>query len=439
MKKLQEGALKTDGTAYTVAEITEHNNFVDLVTSTAKEVTADMISKEDADKAINDAIEKVSSEMKAEYKKLYEVAVKQGTALATLKANNVTPLPSAQTFKASLEASIEANKEKIEAVVKQGGMRRNEAIDLTAKVAVNITEATTIIAGSTENSLTQNTGIISPIRHRMEKYLSAVTTGRIGTKFAMWIEETDEQGDPVFIAEATGKTQISVLYVEKTQPVQKIAVYSKVSTEMLADLPQLTSYIERSMMKRVSIAIETQLYSGTGLTVFLKGATEWATAFSAGNNANLIQFANEIDVINAVANQTELAYGIPNAILVHPDTIQVIKGLKSTAGEPLWKEYQDWSIAGGGTNLVIGGMRVIATPLVTSGDFLGGDMKVLNVLFREDLNIRLTPSGDDPINNLMTLIVESRLVQFVSANDAPCLIKGDFATAIAALTAPVIP
>ena len=83
---------------------------------------------------------------------------------------------------------------------------------------------------------------------------------------------------------------------------------------------------------------------------------------------------------------------------------------------------------------MIGGMRIIPTPVVTSGDFLGGDMSVLNVLFREGINIRMTPSGDDPINNLMTLIVEARLVQFVSANDTPCLVKGDFATAIAALT-----
>jgi hypothetical protein len=34
----------------------------------------------------------------------------------------------------------------------------------------------------------------------------------------------------------------------------------------------------------------------------------------------------------------------------------------------------------------------------------------------------------------MTLIVEARLVQFASANDTGCLVKGDFATAIAALT-----
>jgi HK97 family phage major capsid protein len=251
----------------------------------------------------------------------------------------------------------------------------------------------------------------------------------------MWIEETGDDGvTPVMIGENVAKTQISVLYVEKTQKVEKIAVHSKVTTEMLADLPQLTSYIQNAMLKRVSVVIENQLFSGTGTTPQIKGATQWAAAFSAGSLANTIPSANEIDVIHAVANQVGLAFGTPNAIFVHPDTLNKIFGLKSSTGEPLYKEYMDWSIGGMGRNLVIAGMNVFATPAVTAGSYVGGDMKVLNVLFRENLNIRLTPSGDDPINNLMTLIVEARLVQFASANDISNLIQGDFATAIAALT-----
>jgi HK97 family phage major capsid protein len=249
------------------------------------------------------------------------------------------------------------------------------------------------------------------------------------------MEETDEEGTPIMIAENSTKTQIDVQYLEKTQKVEKIAVYTKVTTEMLADLPQLTSRIETNMMKRVGVAMETALYSGNGTTPNLKGATQWATQFAAGSLASTIPFANEIDVINAIENQVILAYGTTNAILVHPDTIQKIKGIKSTTGTPLWKEYQDWSLGGPVQALRIGGMKVIPTPVVTSGDFLGGDMTVLNVLFREDINIRMTPSGDDPINNTMTLIVEARLVQFAAANDVTCLIKGDFATAIAALRA----
>ena len=383
-------------------------------------------------KALEDALAQLKEQ--ETIKAMAKTLQAQGLAISRIEASKLVPNATPTTFNEALKATFDAQASTLEEVRLQGGLRKGQDLEFEVKAVVNITEELTIIAGATENTLTQNTGVISPIRLRTEKYLQAVTTGTINNRFALWIEETGADGTPVMISEAAAKTQISVLYVEKTQPVQKIAVYSKVSTEMLADLPQLTSFIQNSMLKRVNVAIETQLFSGTGTAPALKGANEWATTFSAGNLANTIAYANEIDVIHAIANQVDLAFGAPNAIFVHPDTLNKIFGLKSTTGEPLYKDYMDWSIGGTGRNLVVAGMNVIATPAVTAGSFIGGDMKVLNVLFRESLNIRLTPSGDDPINNLMTLIVEARLVQFASANDTGCLVKGDFATAIAALT-----
>jgi hypothetical protein len=382
-------------------------------------------------KALEDALAQLKEQ--ETIKTMAKTLQAQGLAISRIEASKLVPNAEPTTFKEALKASLDAQASTLEEVRSQGGLRKGQDLNFEVK-AVNITEDTTIIAGATENTLTQNTGVISPIRQRTEKYLQAVTTGTINNRFALWIEETNEDGTPVMIGEAAPKTQISVLYVEKTQPVQKIAVYSKVSTELLADLPQLTSFIQNSMLKRVNVAIETQLFSGTGVAPYIKGATEWAAPFAAVSLANTIPYANEIDVIHAVANQVDLAFGTPNAIFVHPDTLNKIFGLKSSTGEPLYKDYMDWSIGGMGRNLVVAGMQVIATPAVTAGTFIGGDMKVLNVLFRESLNIRLTPSGDDPINNLMTLIVEARLVQFASRNDLQCLVEGDFATAIAALT-----
>jgi hypothetical protein len=87
----------------------------------------------------------------------------------------------------------------------------------------------------------------------------------------------------------------------------------------------------------------------------------------------------------------------------------------------------------GSGDMVVAGMKVYSTPAVTAGEFIGGDMKALHVLFREQINIQIGLDGNDFTNNLKTMIVESRLVQFASANETPLLIKGDFATAIAAL------
>jgi hypothetical protein len=384
-------------------------------------------------KALEDALAQLKEQ--ETIKAMAKTLQAQGLAISRIEASKLVPNAEPATFGESLKAALEAQSSTLEEVRSQGGLRKGQDLEFEVKAAVVITEAATILAGSTYNSLTQNTGIISAIRRRPEQYLQSVTTGTINTRYAMWIEETGDDGvTPVMIGENVAKTQISVLYVEKTQKVEKIAVHSKVTTEMLADLPQLTSYIQNAMLKRVSVVIENQLFSGTGTTPQIKGATQWATAFSAGSLANTIPYANEIDVIHAVANQVGLAFGTPNAIFVHPDTLNKIFGLKSSTGEPLYKEYMDWSIGGMGRNLVIAGMNVFATPAVTAGSYVGGDMKVLNVLFRENLNIRLTPSGDDPINNLMTLIVEARLVQFASANDISNLVQGDFATAIAALT-----
>jgi HK97 family phage major capsid protein len=433
MKKLEAGALKTDKTPYSAEEIKAHNEFIDLVIDTNKEQIVGLITKEEAEEITNKAIEAANAELKAELKTLRKGFVEQGLEIAKKNLNaNQNQIGNVSLGTQMLKAFEEKSSE-IKTILDQNGMRKGQDLDITVKTVGVITELSTILAAGTYNSLTQDTGIISPIRRREEAYLQSVTTGQIGTRFAMWIEETDEEGTPIMIAENTGKTQIDVQYLEKTQKVEKIAVYSKVTTEMMADLPQLVSRIQTNMLKRVGVAIESQLYSGSGTSPYLKGATGWATSFSAGSLANTIPYANEIDVINAIENQVLLAFGTTNAILVHPDTIQKIKGLKSTTGEPLWKEYQDWSLGGSVTSLMIGGMKVIPTPVVTSGDFLGGDMSVLNVLFREGLNIRITPSGDDPINNTMTLIVEARLVQFASANDVTCLIKGDFTTAIAAL------
>ena len=390
-------------------------------------------NREETAKALETALAQLKEQ--ESIKAMATILENQGLAIRRLEneKNETTAANEPQSFRGSFMKGFEAVKDKVKAIIDKGGMAHGDELDIEAKAAVTITEAATILSTGTYNSLTQDTGIISPIRQRTNAYLAAVTTGTIGTRYAMWMEESDEQGTPIMISENTGKTQISVIYTEKTQKVEKIAVYSKVTTEMLADLPQLTSRIESSMLKRVGVAIENQLFTGSGTTPYLKGATNWATSFSAGSLAATIPYANEFDVLQAVAKQCILAYGTPNAVFVHPDTLNVIYGLKSNTGEPLYKDYMDWGINGTGRVLTVGGMRVIETPAMTSGYFLGGDLSVLNVLFRENLNVRMVPSGDDPINNLMTLIVEARLVQFASANDTPCLIYGDFTTAKAAL------
>jgi len=403
---------------------------------TAKEFEAYMVAKKEHEaevrkQEITEAIEALKKE-NAEANK--ELISKHETELSTIKNNleefalrlksmtekAVVGTGNDNTLRGSLTKAFEAVKTQLQNAI---GGKQTEAI----KVAVTMQVDNTIGAGATQVTITDNTDIISPIRKRELRYMSFVSVGRTSGNRALWIEELDEQGTPIMLGEGETKTQLSVRYEEKTANVKKIAVYGKVTTEMMADLPQLISYIENNLMKRMDIVLENQLFNGDNIGDNLNGAFTLATAFAAGTLANQIDEPNDYDVIGAVALQTELAFGIPNGIFVNPT---VVTRMKLTKGQDGHYVMPTFATANG---LEVSGMRVIPTTAVSGENFIGGDLSVLQVLIREELGIQIGLDGSDFINNKKTMLLEKRLVQFASANDVACLVKGAFNTAKALL------
>lgn len=388
-----------------------------------KAATKENVSKETLEgavKALKDATEKQINTLTNTFDELQKAITEQKQAPKL----NVT-------LKGAIVEAVEAQKEIIDTIVKADGKQTEPLVISIGKAAVDMTVTNTIGAGSTAVSIIDNTGIVTVIRHRLEKYLANVSVGSTTGNRVMWIEETDEQGTPIFIAEGATKIPTSVKYVEQTANVKKIAVYGKITTEMMADAPFLVSYIQNNLVKRVREVTENQLLAGDGVGDNLKGLKTYASAFSAGTLALSIATANEFDVLNAIAVQVESANGVPNCVFIHPVTLAKMKSLKTTTGEPIYKDYQD--IHG---NLVVNGMFIVTTTGVTAGEFIGGDCTVANVLFRENLKVQIGIDGNDFINNKKTVLVEQRLVQFVSANDTPVIVKGTFSAAITALLKP---
>jgi HK97 family phage major capsid protein len=337
-----------------------------------------------------------------------------------------------KTMRGALLAALKEKSEDIKALledVKKGGRGYSLSVELKESGSGNgdtIGLFNTIEAGDTQVTITQNTGIISAIRKRELRYLANVSVGSIGTSRAMWVEETDEHGAPLFIGEGEPKPGAKVLYVERTQDVRKVAVFTKMTTELLEDLPQLVSYIQRNLTRRLDIKVENDLFKGNGLGDNLKGSFEYATAFTGASLAGEVEMANELDVLEAIALQCKEANGFPESVFVHPSTMSKIRLIKEQGtGRPIWKDYV--TPAG---EFNYSGLRVIETLALTPGEFIGGETSVINVLNRSGLRVQIGLDGNDFTNNKNTLLLEKRLVQFVSANDTPVLIKGTFATAI---------
>ena len=75
------------------------------------------------------------------------------------------------------------------------------------------------------------------------------------------------------------------------------------------------------------------------------------------------------------------------------------------------------------------GIKIIGTNALAADNFVGGDLTAANVRFRQGMTVQIGLDGNDFTNNLKTILVELRLVQFVSANDTPVIVKGNFSSA----------
>lgn len=384
----------------------------------------------------SEALKKVTDSNPDELKtKLAELETKQQAVIdehtamyAMLKGIGEKPKDGEgyKTMGEAILAKLMDNKDELE---KLSTKDKSAGLSIVVK-QIDMGVQNTIGAGATQHSITEFTGIISTIRKRELTYLANVTVGTVGTDRAYWIEEFDELGAPIFLAEAALKPQASVNYEEQEERVKKAAVHAKITTEFFADLPQLVSFIQNNLMKRLDIVIEDGLFNGDGLGSNLLGGITVATAFTGGSLADEVDDANDADVVEAIRLQAEEAFHMPNAVFVHPSVVSRIRLLKGSDGHYLIPRFVS------DDQMNVGGLRLIKTTAVAADEFLGGDLTILQVLIREEIGFEMGLVDDDFITNLRTILAEKRLVQFASVNDLAGLITGTFTAAKALLETP---
>lgn len=414
------------------AAVTQMQGSVDavkkLATDCSKEVKDGIAALEAKLAAITPGIEeKAVKDMIEEAKAATQ---KQIDDILEERKNNPSE-PKFKSFRAAVKGAMDEKAADIKAFLDTKGSKGGIVLDIKA-VTVGIENTDLAVGSASHYLLTHNTGIISRIRKRVLTYLQNVSVGSMDPSkpVAMWVEELDESGTPIFIGEGDDKTELSVRYEEREARARKIGVFTKVTYELIRYLPQFVSLIQNNLMRRVDIKTEDQLFNGDGNGDNLKGVMEYATAFDGGGLAGTIQNANIYDVLRAVVLQVSVAYGVATGIWVHPSTVAQMDLSKDLEGRYLLPPF----IREDGK--VISGMRIIETTALNAGEFVGGELDVINVYFTDGMTVQLGMDGNDFTKNKKTLLVEQELVQFVSANDTQVLVQGDFETAIEILQAP---
>ena len=245
-----------------------------------------------------------------------------------------------------------------------------------------------------------------------------------------FVKESGYSNGAAATAEGTTLTQSDFDMTASDANVRKIGTYFRISEEMLADTPQLTSYLSARAPEKLLEVEDTQILSGNGSAPNLSGIITDATAFAAGDLADSVDEANEFDAIVAALNQLAGANYNADTILLNPSDFHKILLLKDSQNNYLKDQVYS------GLQPVFMGVKVVLNTAIPAGDFLIGNFGVGTQLWvRDGINVEFfREDGTNVRDGFVTVRVSERVAL---TNYLPnAFVAGDFATAKAALETP---
>ena len=400
-------------------------NVAEKLNAIFSEKSKGFVSKEDAE-AFNTRVQTELEGLKtldAKTNELSEVIAKFEGKLEALKETATAPAKK-MSLGQSITKTYEDNLDAIKEAVNRGGK-------------VNLEVKDTTITGNYAGTFNL-TDYDAEIDHKPRKrmgIMDVVNSGSTSSKFVTYVSQV-KNSSGTWTPEADNKEESPQDWKEVSEEVKKIATYVKVSKEMLEDLPFVRSEINNDLLKGLNESIEDALINGSGIGAVINGLLSVPMALpgftGAGfTGANAIPNANLSDVLRVAKAQIESANYTPTHVVLNPVDVAKLQLTKGTDGTYTYPIY----LPEGGS-MVIADMVVISSTFIAVDKYIIGDFSRINVKMREGLNLSVGLDQDDFTRNMVTILAEARLVQYVKANQKSAFVQGDIPTDIALIDAP---
>ena len=375
------------------------------------------------------AIAKMSEallEMKNEQlTKLNEALKEQGVVLRKLQKGEDT-----KVSQESLKEILEKNSSNLSALKGSSSAMNNVKIEL--KAAGDMSFATNVTGQVPQAYRIPG---FNDLPQRETRILDLPVKATVDSNLIEWVYEANEDGAAGITAEGSLKNQIDFDLLVGSEKVQKVTAFITITDELLDDPSQMEAKIRTKLTDKLLQAVEAEYYSGVGGGTNLNGVRTTATAFTPGTFAtgqpNAVENPNIVDVLAVAMNQIALAeQPSANYIFMNPTDVTALKMVKVTSTD---KRYVERTLLAGST-LVVDGVPIIPTTLVTVGEYLIGNFDLAMLVTRNEVMINIGLDADDFTKNLRTILAEWRGLSLVKNNDRTAFVKGVFATDIAAIT-----
>lgn len=269
--------------------------------------------------------------------------------------------------------------------------------------------------------------------NRPQNLRQIIPNGSTGSDVVRFVKESGYSNGAATAAEGATLGQTDFDMTATSVNVEKIGCYLRVSEEMLADTPQLVSYISNRVPAKLLEVEDDQILGGNGTSPNLNGLYNSGTNFDTSSSAAFYQSvdsANEFDVLVAAMNQLALENYKASSILLNPTDFHKILLLKDSQSRYLKDQvYQ-------GLQPSFMGVPVIINNEVNSGTFLVGDFnQSCQLWIRENLAVSFHKEDG---TNIRDGFVTIRAVERIAlATYLPKgIIDGTFSTAITSLETP---
>ena len=378
------------------------------------------IEKSNSD-VVNNVVEKANEIVKSG---VSEMATKLNERLDAMEVANKKQFNSQKkvTFKSALQEALDNGA--VEGIAK--GNSRSASFELKADMTIGADFTGEVIPADRVPGYK-----FDPTRPVHVRQLLA--TGSTQSDVVRYVKESGYSNGAAATAEGATLGQSDFDMTAADANVRKIGTYFRISEEMLADTPQLTSYLSARAPEKLLEVEDAQILSGDGTGANLSGIITDAADFDTSASGAFYQSAesaNEFDVIVAALNQLALLNYNADCIMLNPTDFNKILLLKDSTNKYLKDQVYN------GLQPSFSGVKVIQNTAIAAGTFLIGNFGIGTQLWvRQGVNVEFfREDGTNVRDGFVTVRVSERVAL---TNYLPnAFVNGSFATAIAALETP---
>lgn len=237
--------------------------------------------------------------------------------------------------------------------------------------------------------------------------------------FIRYIDQASITRNAAMTAEAGTKPESAITWQEYVLPLEKVADSIPVSKEAFSDVLFIKGELQRLLEVNLALALDDELYDGSGVTPHLKGvytsASTWNYAAYTGYTAYQ---ANIFDLIMVMASQIssgkQSKYKI-NTVIISPTDALRMELVKDANGVPLSSFYK--------TAMQQMGVQIVVSNQVTANTMLVGDFRFGTIYDIEGVTIEMGWIDQQFVKNQFTILAEQRLALLIRTIDADAFLK----------------